>query len=397
MNNIKKRFPIFKNNPDLIYLDSASTSLKPQIVLDKMNEYYTEYGVNINRGLYDISYKATQEYELVRKKIAKFINADADEIIFTSGTTLSLNMLAHSLGKELMHNHNVLLTEYEHHANLVPWQIVAKQYGFKLGFIPLNIEEYKLELGDYIDENTKIISFSHVSNSLGLITDAKDLVKKAKDVGAITIIDAAQSIAHMPIDVRELDCDFLVFSGHKLFGPTGTGVLYGKRDRLKKLQPSIFGGDMVLDVDYGRAEWNGVPHRFEAGTPNIAGVLGLGTAIDFISDVEFSDVVKYKIKLTDYLIEELSSIERLKIICSDRSLNRAPIVSFVIDGIHPHDIAEILNRYNVAIRAGHHCTMPIMKKLGISGTARVSFGIYNTKDDIDICVVGIREVIRLFS
>jgi len=379
-----------------VYLDSAATALTPQPVIDKMNEYYIEYGASINRGLYDISDRATQEYEAVREKVANFVNANADEIVFTSGTTHGLNMLASSIGKTLKAGDNVVLTEYEHHGNLIPWQEASKRYRFELRFILLDKGSWKLETGSQIDENTKVVTFPHVSNSLGSVSSAEELIVKAKKVGAITIVDAAQSVVHMQTDVKRLDCDFLVFSGHKVYGPTGVGVLYGKKERLETLDPFIFGGDMVDDVSYSSASWNGVPHRFESGTPNIAGVIGLGSAIDFVEDIGFEQISKYENELTNQLINQLTQRNDVSIVGPQTSTDRAPVVSFTIDGIHPHDIAEILNRHNVAIRAGHHCTMPLMKKLGISGTARISFGLYNTEDDVDNAVEAIHDVISIF-
>lgn len=390
-----------------MYLDSAATALTPQPVLDKMNEYYTEYGANIHRGLYEMSDRATQEYEAVRSKVATFIKADTDEIVFTSGTTQGLNILARSIGKTLGPGDNVVLTEYEHHANLIPWQEAAKTFGFELRFVPLNTENWKLsaqggsalggEARNEIDENTKVVSFAHVSNSLGIVTNADELIARSKEVGAVTIVDAAQSIVHMPVDVKKLDCDYLVFSGHKLYGPTGVGVVFGKKERLEVLEPSTFGGDMILDVSYENASWNDIPHRFEAGTPNIAGVIGLGASIDFVQNVGIENIAKHENQLTSQLINKLTQLEGVNIIGPQTSKSRAPVVSFTIDGIHPHDIAEILNRHNIAIRAGHHCTQPLMKKLGIPGTARISFGMYNTEDDITRVVEAIKDVISLFK
>ena len=394
---IKMQFPILKKHKKLVYLDSAATALTPQPVLDKMNEYYTEYGVNIHRGLYDMSDRATQEYEDVRSKIANFINADSEEIVFTSGTTQGLNMLARGMGKTLGPGDNVLLTELEHHANLIPWQETAKKFGFELRFIPLSTKNWRLEIGDLINDYTKVVSFAHVSNSLGIVTDADELITRAKEVGAITIVDAAQSIVHMPTDVKALDCDYLVFSGHKLYGPTGVGVLYGKRERLNELEPSAFGGDMILNVSYKDASWNEVPHRFEAGTPNIAGVIGLGAAIDFVQSIGIKNFAKHEDYLTTQLLNKLTQVEGLNIVGPLTSENKAPVVSFTIYGVHPHDIAEILNRHNVAIRAGHHCTMPLMKKLGIPGTARISFGMYNTEEDINALIVALQDVKKIFS
>lgn len=394
---VQKHFPILKKHKKFVYLDSAATSLTPKPVLEKMNEYYTKYGVNINRGLYELSDRATQEYERAREKVASFINADTDEVIFTSGTTCGLNMLASSIGKTLGPGDNVVLTEYEHHANLIPWQEAARQFGFTLKFLPLSTSDWRLETGDLIDENTKVVSFAHISNSLGIVTDAEALIEKAKEVGAITIVDAAQSIVHMPIDVKQLDCDFLVFSGHKLYGPTGIGVLYGKKDLLEKLEPATFGGDMIQNVDYHSASWRGAPHKFEAGTPNIAGAIGLGSAIDFITDIGFDNITEHGKALTHTLIHSLHKINGLSIAGPQTPENRSPVVSFTIDGVHPHDIAEIFSRHSIAIRAGHHCTQPLMKKLGVPGTARISLGMYNTEEDIDKAIHAIKEVISIFS
>jgi len=398
--SLKKHFPIYKTTPDLVYLDSAASALKPAIVIEKMREYYEEYGVNIHRGLYDASEKATTAYEDARKVVADFINANTNEIVFTYGTTHGINMLAQSLGQELKQGDNIVLTAWEHHANLIPWQQVAKKTGAELRFIDID-DDYQLDLEDAkknIDAHTKIVSFGHISNTLGSKAPAKELISLAKHVGATTIIDAAQFIVHMKTDVKALDVDFLVFSGHKLYGPTGTGVVYGKKEKLEVLSPVAFGGDMINDVSYEDAEWNEVPHRFEPGTPNIAGAIGLGAAIEFVENIGSDKIIARENELTNNFITQLTTLSEVKIIGSADPSKHHGIVSIHIPGIHPHDIAEICNQHNVAIRAGHHCTMPLMKKLGLNGgTARFSVGMYNDEKDIDTAVKALKKALELFS
>lgn len=414
MKDIKSQFPIFQTHPDLVYLDSAATTQTPQVVLDAMNEYYTQYRANIHRGLYDLSAQATEEYENARKKVAKFIGAETQEIIFTSGTTHGLNFLARSLCKDLKPGDNIVLTQLEHHANLVPWQEYAREKGVELRFIEIatpalppeadkrNDRPYELDLESVkklIDENTKIVSFSLVSNVLGTSTIASipEVFELAKKVGAITVVDAAQAMAHMGPDVKVLDCDFLAFSGHKMYGPTGIGVLYGKKERLENLEPFFYGGDMVREVTYEKSSWADIPERFEGGTPNIAGAIGLGAAVDFIQSIGVLEIIDHEVHLQEKLFDELKKIDGLKIIGPEFGEPRIGVVSFTLDGIHPHDIAEILNRDQVCIRAGHHCAMPLMKHLGIPGTARVSFGIYNTVEDIEKCIESIKKVKDIFN
>jgi cysteine desulfurase/selenocysteine lyase len=392
---IKNHFPIFKNHPKLVYLDNASTAQTPQIVLDAMSEHYTTNRANIHRGIYNLSTEATKKYEEARNKIAEFINAEPDEIIFTSGTTHGLNLLAYSL--QFSKGDNIVLTRLEHHANLIPWQTVAKCTGAELRFIELT-PEHEIDLQSakkLIDKNTKLVSFTALSNTLGTKVNVETIVHHAKKVNAITIVDAAQLVSHQPIDVKKLDCDFLVFSGHKMYGPTGIGVLYGKKDLLEKLDPFFYGGDMVNEVSNETATWADVPQKFEGGTPNIAAAIGLGAAVDFIQEIEWETIQKNERELVEYLFSKLPKF--VNIIGSNLNSERSGIISFTIDGVHPHDIAEILNRHNIAIRAGHHCTMPLMKHLGISGTARVSLGLYNTKEDIDKLIIALEEVKNIFK
>jgi cysteine desulfurase/selenocysteine lyase len=396
--DIKKHFPIFQNHPDLVYLDSASTTQTPQVVLDAMNSYYTNYRANIHRGVYKLSAEATEMYESARKVVAKFINAQFEEIIFTSGSTQGLNMLAGTLGSRLKSGDNVVLTRMEHHANLIPWQEASKRYGFDVRWIELENYELRIrnqELAKAIDEHTKIVSFVHVSNTLGTVNPIENIIAQAKKVGAITIIDAAQSVAHMPIDVKKIDCDFLVFSGHKMYGPTGVGVVYGKRERLETLEPYMFGGDMIKEVTFEKATWHDIPWKFEAGTPNIAGAIGLAAAVQFIESIGFDKIQENERKLNLYALEELRKISGLEIIGPQE--NRVGVISFALNSIHSHDIATILDQNNIAIRAGHHCTMPLMQYLGLSGTTRASFGMYNTMEDVDRLMSGIKEVQKIFS
>ncbi len=453
---IKSYFPIFQAHPELHYLDSGASTQTPQVVLDAMNDYYTKYRANTHRGMYDIAERATDEYEGARATVAKFINADQNEIIFIAGTTHGMNLLAYTLCGRLTHRDNVVLTRMEHHANLVPWQQMAKHYGFELRFIELAghhpLEEvaaggfttplrgsgssrssggvrslehhtttgndarrshtprpvtanplkgvFDLDLNSarkLIDENTKIVSFTFASNVLGTVNPAKEIVALAKKVRAITIIDAAQAIAHFPIDVKEIDCDWLVFSGHKMYGPTGTGGLFGKKIMLEEhIEPFFFGGDMVLEVSYESATWTEAPYRFEAGTQNIAGVIGLGAACKFIEEIGWNAIIEHEQSLTNQLINQLTN-NGLQIIGPKTTYNRIGVMSFVMPGVHPHDIGEIMGSVNVAIRAGNHCAMPLHKLLGLFATARASLGVYNTKEDIDGLIEGIKKTQKLFK
>lgn len=398
MQEIKSQFSIFQNHPNLVYLDSAASTQTPQIVLDAINEYYTNYRSNIHRGLYDLSATATKKYEEARAKVAQFIGANEKEIIFTSGTTHGLNFLASSLGKNLKKGDNIVLTQLEHHANLVPWQMVAKERGVELRFTELQNFEVNMESAKkLIDENTKIVSFSLVSNALGTIAPVQEIVALAKSVGAVTIIDAAQAVAHMSINVKQLDCDFLVFSGHKMYGPTGIGVVYGKKETLETLEPYFYGGDMIREVTFENSTWADIPERFEGGTPNIAGAIGLGVAVDFIDSISFEKIQQHEKELTEKFLFELEKIEGIKIIGSKNVKKRTGVISFTLEGVHPHDVAEILNRDNIAVRVGHHCCMPLMKLLGLPGTARVSIGVYTTESDIEKFIQGIKKVKSIFK
>ena len=393
--NHKKDFPIFQKNKNLIYLDSAATTQKPKVVIDAINQFYKEFNANINRGLYDLSIKSTEAYESSREKIANFINADKNEIIFTSGTTDSLNKLSRALPKLFNKKNEIVLTEMEHHSNLVPWQETAKESKMKLKFIPLKNMELDYEIAEkIINEKTAIVSLTHLSNSLGTINNIEKIIELAKKHGAIVIIDAAQSITHKKIDVKKLNADFLVFSGHKMFASTGIGIIYGKKQILEKLPAFQFGGDMIKEVSLEESSYELPPKKFEAGTPNIAGAISLGKAIDYINNIGINKIEKYENELTTYTIKELKKIPKIIIYESE---NQGPIISFNLDNIHPHDIASILSYENIAIRAGHHCCMPLMKKLEVQGTCRISLSIYNNKEDIDKLIQGIKKVKEVFK
>lgn len=384
-----------------VYLDSAATTQTPGLVLAAMNDYYQKYRANVHRGIYDISVKATKEYEATRLAVAQFINAEPEEIMFNSGTTFGLNQLVYSLCPRLSHRDNVVLTGLEHHANIIPWQQMAKHYGFEIRFIELD-KNLNLDLASaqkLIDENTRVVSFALVSNVLGVITPANKIINIArqKSPRAYTIIDAAQAMAHIPADVKKLNCDFLVFSGHKMYGPTGIGVLFGKKLLLQEhLEPFMFGGEMIKTVTYEKSEWNDIPYRFEAGTPNIAGAIGLGAAIKYLKKIGFKKILSHEQKLTTNLIKNLSPL--VKIIGPQTTTDRIGLVSFTVPGVHPHDVAEILNKYNIAVRAGFHCAEPLQRHLGLNqGTVRISLGLQNTMSDIKALVFGIKKVNKIFN
>tara|TARA_Y100001970_G_scaffold39625_1_gene48816 strand:+ start:423 stop:1622 length:1200 start_codon:yes stop_codon:yes gene_type:complete len=399
MKNIREQFPLLKNDPSLVYLDSAATTLKPSSVVKSISNYYENYSANIHRSVYRIADKATDQYEKARAKIAKFINAPTDKsIILTSGATESINLVANSLcGNFLNHNDEILITEMEHHSNNVPWQMIASKIGAKLKYIPINIDgSLDLSTIDFLlTSKTKIVSVIHQSNVFGTINPIEILIKKAHSVGSLILVDAAQSISHSNIDVKKLDCDFLAFSGHKMFGPTGIGVLFGKTELLSKMQPFMGGGEMISSVSMESVTYNDLPWKFEAGTPNIAQGIGLGAAIDFINQVGIKKINNYCNELRDYAFSELKKIDGL-IIYGD-NIEKGPVISFNIDKVNSHDMAQLLDQFNICIRSGSHCSEPIMKKLEISSVARISFNIYNQIADIDALITGIKKVKKLLS
>ncbi len=397
---IREEFPILKrvvNGNKLVYLDNASTTQKPLPVINAISEYYKNYNANIHRGVYKISEEATIAYEQAHEKVADLINANFEETIFTRSTTESVNLLAYSLSKTLplKKDDEILITELEHHSNFVPWQQIAKQTGTKLKFIKLNRNTYELDLNNLeITDKTKIISVSHISNVLGTINPVKEIGKIAKENNSIFIVDAAQSVPHMEVDVKEINADFIAFSSHKMLGPTGVGVLYGKQQLLENLQPFNYGGDMIKRVTFSDTEFNDLPWKFEAGTQNIADGIAFGVAVDYLNNIGLEKIRVYEKELRDYAIEKLSKIDSIKIYSPE---NGASIISFNLNNIHAHDVCTILDKFGIAVRGGHHCAMPLMSLLKVSGTARASFYFYNTKDEVDKLVEGLKEVKKVFS
>ena len=391
--NIKKDFPIFKNNEKLIFLDSASTSQRPNPVIYAIEDFYKNYNANIHRGLYKLSVEASELYEEARKKIANFIRSEYEEIIFTHGATESLNIIANCLSENLNEGDSILLSEMEHHANLVPWQVIAKKKRLNLRFIPVD-NEGNLIIDEKLFDNVNIVSVAHVSNALGTLNDIIRIEKLAHKNNALFVLDAAQSIGHLEIDVKKINCDFLAFSGHKMFGPTGIGVLYGKKELLENLEPFLYGGDMIKDVSLNDSEWNDLPWKFEAGTPNISGAIGLGKAVDYLNKTGIDNIKKHEEELTNYLIERLFELRDIKIY---NPKERTGIVSFNVNKVNPHDIAELLGKEGICVRAGHHCCMPLMKKLGINGTVRISLSVYNDEKEIDKLIETLKEIIKRFD
>ncbi len=380
---IKKDFPIFSDS-DLVYLDNAATSQKPQVVLDAVDSLYKEANANVHRAIYSLGSEATKRYEGSRKKVAEFIGAQKEnEIVFTSGTTESINLLARSIGNTLKPDDEILISEMEHHSNIVPWQLAAKRTGATLRFIPIT-ESGELDLSEpnkYFTANTKIVSLTQMSNVLGTINPIKELSQLAHNVNAIMIVDGAQGASHIPVNIQELECDFYAFSGHKMLGPTGIGVLWGKTELLNEIEPFMGGGEMINVVTMEESTWNDIPYKFEAGTPNFAQAVGLGSAIDYLENIGMSNVETHEKSLTDYALKKLNQIVGIRIHGSAK--DRGGVISFNVDGIHPHDLAQFLNEDNIAIRVGHHCAQPLLKTLGETATARLSFYIYNDEKDVD--------------
>ena len=382
-NKIKKEFPIF-NDSDLIYLDNASTTQKPKAVLDAINSMYSETNANVHRSIYSLGSLATKKFENARKKISSFISANSEkEIIFTSGTTESINLLAHSIGNTLKPGDEILVSKMEHHSNLVPWQLAAKRTGANLSFIPLS-KKGELDLSEperYFKPSTKIVAITHVSNVLGTVNPLKMLAELAHKVGAVFIVDGAQAAPHQFVDVKELNCDFYTFSGHKMLGPTGIGVLWGKMKMLESMDPFMGGGEMIDSVSMKSSTWNEVPYKFEAGTPNIVQAVGLGAAVDYINSIGINEISSHEKNLTDYALNKLSQLDDFKIF--GNATERTGVISFNLNGIHPHDLAQFLNEDNIAIRVGHHCAQPLLSSLNQNSIARLSIYIYNSEKDID--------------
>ena len=395
--NFKQDFPIFHHRPDLIYFDNGATSQKPKCVIDAIQNFYEQNNSNIHRGPNFLSEEATVLYENARKTVADFVCAKkASEIIFTRNATESINLVARTFGETLKHGDTIVLSKLEHHANIVPWLQLKERKGIKLRYFDVTDDGFIKFDPDLIDETVKLASVSGMSNVTGAITDLSPIIKRAHEVGAKVLIDAAQLAVHQPIDVKKMGADFLVFTGHKVYGPTGIGVLYGKEDLLNKMPPFLGGGDMIDDVRLDRFTPAQLPNKFEAGTPNIAGAVGLKAAIDYINQIGFPVIRKTENGLTEYLISKLSELPFIKIIGPADNKNRGSIVSFIMDGVHSHDIAEGLSKQNICIRAGHHCAQPYMDLLGIPGTARISLVFYNTIEEIDKCCKVLREIYNYF-
>ncbi|MGE5480481.1 MAG: SufS family cysteine desulfurase [Chloroflexota bacterium] len=399
---IREDFPILKrlvHGRPLIYLDNAATSQKPQVVIDKLVDYYTNYNSNIHRGVHFLSQRATEEYEKARKTLQKFLHAKSyEEIIFTRGTTEAINLVAATWGRQNVgEGDEIILTAMEHHSNIVPWQLLAQEKRAKLKVVPIDddgrlmVEEYE----NLITDRTKIISLVHISNSLGTINPIADVIKLAHSRGIKVLIDAAQSAHHVKIDVQKLDCDFLAVSGHKMYGPTGIGALYAKRELLESMPPYQGGGDMIKSVKFEKTIYNDLPYKFEAGTPNIAGAIGFGAAIDYIKQIGLDTIAAYEAELLRYATEVVESIEGLTVI--GKSADKASVLAFVMEGIHPHDIGTILDVDGIAIRTGHHCTEPVMCRFNVPATARASFAFYNTKEEIDALGVSLQKLKRMFG
>ncbi|WP_353856696.1 cysteine desulfurase [Bacillus sp. Bos-x628] len=399
--DVREQFPILHqqvNGHDLVYLDSAATSQKPRVVIDALNEYYRSYNSNVHRGVHTLGTKATDAYEGAREKVRAFIRASSvQEIIFTRGATTALNTVAMSYARaNLKEGDEIVMTHMEHHANIIPWQQAAKATGATLKYIPLQ-KDGTLSLEDVkqtITHHTKIVAVTHVSNVLGTINPIKEIAKIAHDHGAIIVVDGAQSTPHMQINVQELDCDFFAFSGHKMCGPTGIGVLYGKKDLLNNMEPAEFGGEMIDFVDLYDSTWKELPWKFEAGTPIIAGAVGLGKAIDFLNEIGMDEISRYEQQLASYALERFKELEGAVVYGPE---HRAGLVTFNLDDVHPHDASTVLDSEGVAIRAGHHCAQPLMKWLGVSATARASFYIYNTEEEIDELIAALRKTKEYFT
>jgi cysteine desulfurase/selenocysteine lyase len=400
--SVREDFPILNQlvyGRPLVYLDNAATSQKPATVIDAMTRYYSTDNSNIHRGVHLLSERATQQYEEARVKAQRFINAAAPkEIIFTRGTTEAINLVAGSYGRaNVVSGDEVLITAMEHHSNIVPWQILCEEKGARLRVAPINDNGELIleEFAKLLNQRTKIVSLAHVSNALGTINPIRAIVEIAHRHNVPVMIDGAQAAPHMKLDVQELDCDFYAFSGHKVYAPTGIGVLYGKASLLDAMPPYQGGGDMIASVTFEKTTYNTLPYKFEAGTPNIAGTIGLGAAIDYVNQIGIERIARYEHELLDYGTEALSQIPGLRLIGTAK--DKAGVLSFVLEGIHPHDVGTILDREGIAIRTGHHCAMPVMERFGIPATARASLAFYNTKEEIDALVVGIHKVKEVFG
>ena len=398
---IRSDFPILSqkvNGKPLVYFDNGATSQKPQVVIDAIAQYYQKINANIHRGVHTLSQLATDAYEIARAKVQNHINAKHNhEVLFTSGTTFGINLVTNGFAAILKPGDEVLVSSLEHHSNIVPWQMLCEKTGATLKVIPMN-EAGELIMAEYdklLSDKTKIVTVNHISNALGTINPIEYMIAEAHKVGAAILIDGAQAVPHLKPDVQALDCDFYVFSGHKMCGPTGTGILYGKEEWLNKLPPYQGGGEMIKEVSFEKTTYADLPHKFEAGTPNIAGGIVLGTAIDYMNEVGFENIQKQELELLEYGTEKLLEIEGLRIFGTSK--NKTSVISFNIEGIHPYDIGTIIDKLGIAVRTGHHCAQPIMSFYGIPGTIRASFSFYNTKEEIDSLVAAVKRAQMMLS
>ncbi len=403
MSSLRKDFPILDqsvNGQPLIYLDNAATSQKPQRVIDAIRHFYEHDNANVHRGVHALSTRASIAYEAARQRAASFINAaHADEIIFTRGTTESINLVAHSWGgKNLKPGDKILLTEMEHHSNIVPWQLAAERTGAELLYLPVQDDRGLLDLArldEWLTPEVKLFAFTHISNTLGTVNPVAEFCARARKVGAVTLVDAAQSAGHCLLDVREIGCDFLAFSGHKMCGPTGIGVLYGRLDLLEQMPPYQGGGDMIATVDFHKSTWNKVPHKFEAGTPHISGPIGLHVAMDYLDEIGREQINRHDHELAAYAYEQLSRLKDIRLF--GPHIGRAGLVSFALGDVHAHDVVTVADQRGIAMRGGHHCNQPLMKKLGVPATARASFYFYNTIEEVDRMIEVLKEIQQFFS
>lgn len=404
--NLRKDFPILqrkvRDNKPLIYLDNASTTQKPIQVINAINDYYKNSNANIHRAVYALAEEATEKYEATRDKVAKFLNiSNREEIIFVRGTTEAINLVAYSWGRANVNEGDIIVTtEYEHHSNIVPWQLLTQEKNAKLEYIGIddNGELILDQLDDYLSTGkVKLVTFSLMSNVLGTISNAQKIISKCKKAGVLTLIDGAQAVPHMPVNLDTLGCDFFAFSGHKMLGPTGIGVFWAKKDILQTMNPFHGGGDMIREVHKYKTTWNDLPYKFEAGTPNIADVVGFGAAIDYLNNVGMDNVRQHELELTKYALDKMSNVKGIKIYGTFDLTKRGGVISFNFHDVHPHDVAQIIDEDGIAIRSGHHCAQVLMERLDVAATSRASFYIYNTKQEVDALVASLEKVARLFK
>ncbi|MGO8699835.1 MAG: aminotransferase class V-fold PLP-dependent enzyme [Limisphaerales bacterium] len=400
---LREDFPILAQEVHgfpLIYLDNAATSQKPRAVLEVMDHFYRYDNSNVHRGIHELSRRATEAFEAARDRVARFLNArESAEIVFTRGTTEGINLVARAWGDQnLKAGDTVLLTEMEHHSNIVPWQLLAKRTGAKLAYVPISGDDGLLNLSGlerHLDSTVKLFAFTHVSNTLGTINPVAELCARARERGIVTLVDAAQSVGHRPVDVREIGCDFLVFSGHKLCGPTGSGALYGRRERLEQMLPFHGGGDMISNVDFFQSSWKEIPHKFEAGTPDFVAAIGLAAALDYLSAIGLDHIARHDEELAAHALEKLGALPGVRLFGPPR--HHAGVVSFLLRDIHAHDVVTVADQRGVALRGGHHCNQPLMKRLGVDSTARASFYFYNTAAEVDRLAEVIVEIQKFFA